>query len=184
MDAGEVVAHELNEPFEAILGAYGRERASEPHRRADCAIRHLLPRRMRKRHNPFGEDAPFDLESLTSTDLLATALGGRGSSKPVLVELISRYSNRSDLQKRLEETHNRVPRKQVQDQELSREAVGSRPTLRVRRVCDRVSSEAIRDLIERHQAGATARELATEFKIGATSIKKLLREHRARRRDR
>jgi hypothetical protein len=69
---------------------------------------------------------PTSSPSLTSNDPMSVA-GMRltwpdGLIEPV--ELISRYSNRSDLQKRLEETHNRVTRKQVQDQELSKEAVG------------------------------------------------------------
>lgn len=45
----------------------------------------LQPRRTRER-NPW-EGVALDLESLTSTGLLAMALGGRGSNKPVLVGL-------------------------------------------------------------------------------------------------
>jgi hypothetical protein len=85
MDADEVVTHELREPFEAILGAYGRESDSEPHRRAD-APSGVYYRAGRESGTPW-RDAAYDLESQTSTDMLAMALGGRGSSKPVLVEV-------------------------------------------------------------------------------------------------
>jgi hypothetical protein len=51
-------------------------------------------------------------------------------------------------------------------------------------VCDRLAPENITHLIERYHAGATAKELAAQYSIGLTDVKRLLREHRARRKDR
>jgi len=45
--------------------------------------------------------------------------------------------------------------------------------------CDDVAS-----MIDKYQAGATIKQVATEYEIGLTSLKRLLRERKARRRDR
>lgn len=52
---------------------------------------------------------------------------------------------------------------------------------RVWRVCDRLSEADVQNLVLRYREGATARELAEHFKIGMTSVKRLLREHGVRR---
>jgi DNA-directed RNA polymerase specialized sigma24 family protein len=53
--------------------------------------------------------------------------------------------------------------------------------VRLWRVCDRLSAADIDSLIARYRQGLTTRELAEHFKIGMTSVKRLLREHGVRR---
>jgi hypothetical protein len=50
-----------------------------------------------------------------------------------------------------------------------------------RQVTERLSPTDIKSLIDLYLAGTTARALAERFKIGTTSVKKLLREHGVRR---
>jgi DNA invertase Pin-like site-specific DNA recombinase len=50
-------------------------------------------------------------------------------------------------------------------------------------VTARLSSDDIARLIDRYQAGEIARMLAEEFGISHSSVKRLLRKHKARRKD-
>ncbi len=51
------------------------------------------------------------------------------------------------------------------------------------RVSDRLNGTDVQRLISCYRDGVTVRELAEQFKISMTSVKRLLREHRARRKD-
>jgi Mor family transcriptional regulator len=50
-------------------------------------------------------------------------------------------------------------------------------------VADRLSPSDLADLIARYRAGNTVRDLAERFNLGTTTVKRLLREHKARRKD-
>jgi DNA invertase Pin-like site-specific DNA recombinase len=51
-------------------------------------------------------------------------------------------------------------------------------------VSDKVTDEDVRRLLERYRSGVTARKLVEEFGISESSVKRLLRKHGARRKDR
>jgi len=54
---------------------------------------------------------------------------------------------------------------------------------RVWRVSDRLDGTDIQRLISGYRGGMTVHQLAEQFKISMSSVKRLLREHRARRKD-
>jgi response regulator of citrate/malate metabolism len=92
--------------------------------------------------------------------------------------------NRAGLQEQLEQALRRVNEKQNQHQEVSEDTTANGRTSRIWRMRDRLTDEDVCQLIERSRAGVTARVLAEEFKISHSSVKTVLREHRARRKDR
>jgi hypothetical protein len=99
------------------------------------------------------------------------------------VELCSRYSNRDDLLDPLvsvlEQINASTPASEAEDQLVS--ADGATP--KAWRVADRLSPSDVADLIASYQAGNTVRDLAERFDLGTTTVKRLLREHKARRKD-
>lgn len=115
------------------------------------------------------------MEPRASVELVPGAASGR-------VELVRRYSNRSDLQERLAIAARRTPDKEPQDRESAGEVTSNDRPPRVWRLRDRLSNDGVQDLIERYRFGVTMRELAAEFKISKSSVKKLLRENGIRRR--
>ena len=48
----------------------------------------------------------------------------------------------------------------------------------------RYTPEQIASMVARFQAGATLTEVATEYRIGLTTLKRLVRQRKARRKDR
>lgn len=60
-------------------------------------------------------------------------------------------------------------------------SVGSGRPIRMWRVRDRLDDAGVRRLISAYRDGATTRQLAEQFGIGMTSVKRLLREHLVRR---
>lgn len=61
-------------------------------------------------------------------------------------------------------------------------SVHSGRQMRTWRVTDRLSDTDVSRLASEYRDGATARQLAEQFAIGMTSVKRLLRERRVRRR--
>jgi hypothetical protein len=106
------------------------------------------------------------------------------------VELLRQYSNRSDLLDDLTKTLERVQKERrtgSSEEEAELEAEGLLRAVRspqVWRIHDRLTSDDIARMIEDYHAGATLRELAARYSIGLTNVKRLLREHKARRKDR
>jgi len=94
------------------------------------------------------------------------------------------YSKRSGLCDDLATTQARLDDTQATSQMVECGSVASDHPPRLWRVRDRLAEDDVRRLITRYHEGATGRELAHEFKIGLTNVKRLLREHRARQRDR
>jgi hypothetical protein len=99
------------------------------------------------------------------------------------VELCSRYSNRDDLLEPLvsvlEQINKCTPESAPEDQLVSADGL----TPKAWRVADRLSPSDVADLIDSYRAGITIRELSERFSLGTTTVKRLLREHKARRKD-
>ena len=99
-----------------------------------------------------------------------------------VVDLLTAYSKRLGL---LSELVSAVELLRVGDGEEPKRgrSVQSDHVLRVWRVSDRLDDADLCNLISCYRSGTTARELAERFSISKTSVKRLLREHGARRRD-
>jgi len=95
------------------------------------------------------------------------------------VELVRRYSNRSDLQERLAEAHLKAVGQGERQNEPDESSVMGW-TSSVWRVRDRLSDEDVSVVIARFKAGTPKHELATEFGLSSSSIKALLRRHGVR----
>jgi len=97
------------------------------------------------------------------------------------VEVWRRYSNRPELLKplvsALSKIHNDVP----DDAHASQTVATARPDARPTRLADRLSAADVQRLIEEYQT-ATAPQLAKKYGIGLTSVKKLLCQSGARKR--
>jgi hypothetical protein len=98
-----------------------------------------------------------------------------------VVELCARYSNRDDLLKPLVSVLDRInsepPVCDPVDQLPSVD--GSDP--QAWRVSDRMSPEDSKALVTSYLAGSTIRVLAEQYGISGSSVKRLLREHGARK---
>jgi hypothetical protein len=98
-----------------------------------------------------------------------------------MVELCSRYSNRDDLLKPLVSVLDRInsepPISDPMDQLPS--ADGSDP--QAWRVNERMSPEDGKALVKSYLAGSTIRLLSEQYGISGSSVKRLLRQHGARK---
>jgi len=97
-----------------------------------------------------------------------------------LVELLRRYSNRDDLVKPLVSVLKRIseePPVREEDQLVS--ADGSTP--RAWQLSDRLTPADVNALVKYYLAGSTIRALAEQYDIGISSVKRLLRQHGARK---
>lgn len=99
-----------------------------------------------------------------------------------MVDLLRAYSNRVDLLSVLVSAVERLRVREAGSPEIAG-SVRSDRAPRVWRVGDRLSEADVGRLVSSYRAGTTARELAEQFKISMTSVKRLLRANRARRRD-
>jgi len=97
----------------------------------------------------------------------------------ILVDLLIAYSNRSDVLFDLVRAVERVGAAGVGGPDVDH-SVRSGRAPRAWRVADRLSEGDLRNLVSRRLDGATVRQLAEEFDIGLTSVKRLLRDQRAR----
>jgi hypothetical protein len=85
------------------------------------------------------------------------------------------YSKRSNLRDELSTVLSRLGSHQSEySATISRSVANGHPP-KLWRVSDRLTTEDIDQLVKRYQTGTTARELAAEYKIGLTSIKRLIR---------
>lgn len=98
------------------------------------------------------------------------------------MELCSRYSNRDDLLEPLvrvlEQINQDLLVSEPKDQLVS--ADGATP--KAWRVADRLSPTDLANLVASYRGGTTIRDLAEQFNLGTTTVKRLLREHGARKR--
>jgi response regulator of citrate/malate metabolism len=99
-----------------------------------------------------------------------------------LVDLVRWYSNRSDLLNDLAHTARNLRQCLADPVAVLSVKSDSEPKSRSK-VRDRLTEADIRSIIERYQAGTIARELAAEYEMSPTTLKKILRENQALRRD-
>jgi DNA-directed RNA polymerase specialized sigma24 family protein len=98
----------------------------------------------------------------------------------VVVDLLTAYSKRLDLLSALVSVVKRLRAKDADEPETGR-SVRSEQAPRVWRVSDRLSEADLCSLVSHYLAGITAHELAEQFKISKSSVKRLLRERGIRR---
>jgi DNA invertase Pin-like site-specific DNA recombinase len=102
-----------------------------------------------------------------------------------MVELTGRYSNHPDLVDHL----SRIMAKLEQERGAGATPDGSLVVRTARRdarrllVMARLRAEDVRALINSYHSGATIRDLAERFGLGTSSVKRLLRDNKARRKD-
>ncbi len=97
-----------------------------------------------------------------------------------LVDLLRRYSNRPDLCYDLAQAVRRVQEPGIK----SSQSVPSRSRdARHMRISERLTGAQIQALIARYRTGCTAKDLAVEYGIGTTSVKRILRDNHARHKD-
>lgn len=106
----------------------------------------------------------------------------RPSTWAFTVDLLMAYSKRLDLLFDLVSAVERLRGSDAGEFDGPR-SVRSGHTPRVWRVGDRLDGTDVQHLISCYRDGVTVRELAEQFKIIMTSVKRLLQEHRARRKD-
>ena len=97
-----------------------------------------------------------------------------------MVDLLTAYSKRLDLLSALVSAVERLRAKDADEPETGR-SVRCEQAPRVWRVSDRLSEAELHSLVSHYLAGITARELAEQFKISKSSVKRLLRERGIRR---
>lgn len=98
------------------------------------------------------------------------------------MDLLTAYSKRSGLYEELDRALHRVMVVPA-ERASSVASVNSGSPAGMWRIADRFAAEDVGKIMESYRGGATAKELAREYKVGLTSIKRLIREQRARRKD-
>jgi len=102
----------------------------------------------------------------------------RGGGSRNLVGLVRAYSNRGDLSDDLGRAVSRLKSAPAKPSS-ERSSVRSVNPPRIRLLTDRLAEEDASKLVKDYEGGSTIRELADQFSIGTTSVKKLLRHRRA-----
>jgi len=97
------------------------------------------------------------------------------------VELLHRYSNRDDLLKPLVSVLERVSDGPSAGEEEAKLVSADGPTPRAWQLSDRLSPSDVKTLVSAYLAGSTIRALAKQYGIGTSSVKRLLRQHGARK---
>ncbi len=99
------------------------------------------------------------------------------------MELARHYSNQPQLLDDLRQAAKQLRSELAPERDATPLLASAGPSQRPRLVSSRLSEDDITNLIAAYRAGASTAELATRFGIGATTVKKLLRERRCRRKD-
>jgi hypothetical protein len=97
-----------------------------------------------------------------------------------MVDLLIAYSKRWDLVSELVNAVGSLRARDAREPETAR-SVRSGQAPRVWRVSDRLSEPDLCSLVSGYRAGTTARELAQQFNISKSSVKRLLRDRGIRR---
>jgi hypothetical protein len=100
------------------------------------------------------------------------------------VEAVRRYTNRSDLLSNYAQVREHVGKASTgSDPEDDPELVPTGNHPRARLLGNRLTDVDVQTLVSDYQAGTTGRELAARYNISRSSVKNILREHGARRKD-
>lgn len=91
-----------------------------------------------------------------------------------MVDLVRAYSNRADLCDDLARAVVRLRSAQLK-QDFTRQSVQSISTPRALRLHDRLTDDEVAKLLACYQQGTTFRELAEQFAVSTTSVKKILK---------
>ena len=97
------------------------------------------------------------------------------------MDLLHRYSNRDDLLKPLVRVLERVREEPQATDEEAQLVSADGPTPRAWQISDRLSPIDVQALVTSYLAGSTIRALAEQYGIDASSVKRLLRKHGARK---
>ncbi len=97
------------------------------------------------------------------------------------MELLRRYSNRDDLLKPLVSVLERVSGELPATEEAYQLVSADGPAPSAWQVNDRLSPADVKALVASYLAGSTSHALAEQYCISPTSVKRLLREHGARK---
>jgi predicted DNA binding protein len=98
-----------------------------------------------------------------------------------LVELLRRYSNRIDLLNPLVSLLERINEELPASEEEPQLASTDGPSPQAWRVSDRLTPTDIKILVTSYLAGSTIRDLAQQYDISTTSVKRVLRAQGARK---
>ena len=96
------------------------------------------------------------------------------------MDLLRRYSNRSDLLIRLRETCQLADEQGFYERLAPALTVSARP-VKAWRVRDRLTDDDVQALIADFLAGVIKRELAERYEVSLSTVKNILRKHGARR---
>jgi hypothetical protein len=129
-------------------------------------------------------DGPVDVYGMRLTpgpfDLRSTR-----PAESSVVEVLKRYTNKTcvlaDLRRAMERLG--APFAELAPDQGPTDLASASKVQGGRLLTSRFTSEELTGMVERFQAGATLSQVATEYRIGLTTIKRLVRQRRARRRD-
>lgn len=96
-----------------------------------------------------------------------------------MVELLTRYSNRSDLLKPLLGVLQRI---KVNDQTDEPGIDVYTPSVPSRRIQDRMTDQQVMEIIDCYRSGLTRREVAAKFDVPERTVKWIMRKHGVRKR--
>lgn len=99
-------------------------------------------------------------------------------SLPPMVELLRRYSNRSSLLGPMLDVLRRIEGGD-QSEELRSGVMARRGDDGLRRPSDRLSEMDVREIVSRFSAGVAKHRLAVDYGMSLSTMKRLLRRHRA-----
>jgi DNA-binding NarL/FixJ family response regulator len=95
------------------------------------------------------------------------------------VELLTRYSNRSDLLKPLLDVLQRIKANDQTDEP----GIGvCTPTEPGRRIQDRMTDQQVMEIIDCYRSGLTRKEVAAKFDVPERTVKYIMRKHGVRKR--
>ena len=98
------------------------------------------------------------------------------------MELLTAYSHTPERLDDLRKAVEIVRRQEADEPDAERNEDASRP--RQWSMADRLSPEEVQTIINRYRTGTIAKDLAATFGISLSSVRRLLRKHRARLSDR
>jgi site-specific DNA recombinase len=189
VDGDTIIDHEMNEPFNVLTDAYSQWQGY-PHQ-TDTTPSVRKPSQATGPRSPLHTDLPTQRSSAAPeagydatgnhSASPAPTLAGQGSSKNHMVELLRRYSNRPQPLKSLVRVMHLIDTEPpaTPDEQTLVSVDESGP--RVRPSIARTAMISPQAVVEAYRAGATQAELAARHGVSDSTIKRLLRDHGARK---